>query len=140
VLHPAHRLMAPSTESRTRTYEAPVHPNRESKLPNPVSHQTHAAYAPHPTPPHCTYHLSDHGITTAKCPHCSNSPSTSSYPTYEHGATCYGPQEWYRPTSSGHPGLSILFLHPRSHRRLNASLVRSSFHSPKPLENHSDVS
>ncbi|KAJ7910209.1 hypothetical protein B0H13DRAFT_2329632 [Mycena leptocephala] len=48
-LRPAHRLMAPSTESRTRTYEAPVHPNRESKLPNPVSHQTHAAYAPHPT-------------------------------------------------------------------------------------------
>lgn len=50
VLHPAHCLMAPSTESWTRTYEAPAHPNRESKLPNPVSHQTHAAYAPHPTP------------------------------------------------------------------------------------------
>jgi hypothetical protein len=49
LLHPAHHLMAPSTESRTRTYKAPVHPNRESKLPNPVSHQTHAAYAPHPT-------------------------------------------------------------------------------------------
>jgi hypothetical protein len=49
VLQPAHRLMAPSTESRTRTCEAPVHPNRESKLPNPVSHQTHATYAPHPT-------------------------------------------------------------------------------------------
>jgi hypothetical protein len=49
VLRPAHRLMAPSTESRTSTYEVPVHPNRESKLPNPVSHQMHAAYAPHPT-------------------------------------------------------------------------------------------
>jgi hypothetical protein len=49
VLRPAHRLTAPSTESRTRMYEAPVHPNRESKLLNPVSHQTHAAYAPHPT-------------------------------------------------------------------------------------------
>jgi hypothetical protein len=49
VLRPAHRLMTPSTESRTRTYEVPVHPNRESKLPNSVAHQTHAAYAPHPT-------------------------------------------------------------------------------------------
>jgi hypothetical protein len=49
VLRPAHRLMAPSTELRTRTYESPVHPNRELKLPNPVSHQTHPAYAPHPT-------------------------------------------------------------------------------------------
>jgi hypothetical protein len=49
VLRPAHRLTAPSTEPWTRTYEAPVHPNRESKLPNPDSHQTHAAYGPHPT-------------------------------------------------------------------------------------------
>jgi hypothetical protein len=49
VPHPAHRLMAPSTKLRTRTYEVPVHPNRESKLPNPDSHRTHTAYGPHPT-------------------------------------------------------------------------------------------
>jgi hypothetical protein len=46
---PAQCLMAPSTEPWMRTYEVPVHPNRESKLPNPDSHQTHAAYGPHPT-------------------------------------------------------------------------------------------
>ena len=49
MLRPAHRLTAPSTEPWTRTYEAPVHPNRESKLPNQDSHQTHAAYGPQPT-------------------------------------------------------------------------------------------
>jgi hypothetical protein len=49
VLCPAHLLIAPSTELRTRTYEVPIRPNRESKLPNPDSDQTHAAYGPHPT-------------------------------------------------------------------------------------------
>jgi hypothetical protein len=42
VLRPAHRLMM-------RMYEAPIHPNWELKLPNPDSHQMHAAYGPHPT-------------------------------------------------------------------------------------------
>jgi hypothetical protein len=50
VLCPAHHLMAPSTDSRTRMYETPVHPNQGSKLPNPVSHQMYTAYGPHPTP------------------------------------------------------------------------------------------
>jgi hypothetical protein len=49
VLCPVHCLMAPSTELRMRTYEVPVHPNQESKLPNLDSHQMYAAYSLHPT-------------------------------------------------------------------------------------------
>jgi hypothetical protein len=44
-----HCLMAPLTKLRSRTYEAPAHPNWESKLPNLDSHQMYAAYGPHPT-------------------------------------------------------------------------------------------
>ncbi|KAJ7916719.1 hypothetical protein B0H13DRAFT_2323011 [Mycena leptocephala] len=74
-------------------------------------------------PLHRTYHLSDHGVTAVERPHRLNSPSTSSYPAYEHGPTHYGPREWYGPTNSGHPGLRILFPHPRSHQHSIASLV-----------------
>jgi hypothetical protein len=91
-------------------------------------------------PWHCTYHPFDHGVSTAECPHRLNSLSTSLYPAYECSAACYVPREWYGPTNSGHPGLGIHFPHPRSHQRSNASLVQSSFHSLKPLENHSDAS
>ena len=67
-------------------------------------------------------------------------PSHDSHLAYEHGTTRYGPREWYGPTNSGHPGLRILFPHPRSHQHSNASLVRSSFRPSKPLETYSDGS
>ncbi len=136
VLRPAHRLTAPSTEPWTRTYEAPVHPNRESKLPNPDSHQTHAAYGPHPAS-HIVRTTRPASLDTrwTRTP-----PLHDSHLTYEHGTTRYGPQEWYESTNSGHPGLRILFPHPRSHQHSNASLVRSSFHPSKPLETYSDAS
>jgi hypothetical protein len=57
VLRPAHHLMAPSTEPRTRTYEVPIHPNQESKLPNPDSHQNVRSLRSPSNPPHRTYHL-----------------------------------------------------------------------------------
>ena len=67
-------------------------------------------------------------------------PLHHSHLTYEHGTMRYSPREWYEPANSGHPGLGILFPHPRSHQHSNASLVRSSFRPSKPLETYSDAS
>jgi hypothetical protein len=91
VLRPAHHLTAPSTEPWTRMYEAPVHPNRESKLPNPDSHQTHTAYGPHPTS-HIvrTTHLASHNtrwtlplpelhLCTTHTSHTSTAPRTTAH-------------------------------------------------------------
>jgi hypothetical protein len=122
VLRPAHCLMTPSTELRTRKYEVPVHPNRESKLPNPDSHQMHTAYSPPSNPLHCMYHPPDHGAShTTPAGH--SPPFHDSHLTYEYNTACYTPQEWYCLTNGRHSGHGFLFPHPGTHQCSNASLV-----------------
>lgn len=136
VLRPAHRLMAPSTEPRTRMYKAPVHPNRELKLPNLVSHQTHAAYAPHLTL--C--------ITRTTCPTMVRLPLNTLIMRNPFPRV-HIPHISVMPRATAHENgmdqlivTCFLFPHPGSYQRSNSSLVHSSFHSFKPLETHSDVS
>jgi hypothetical protein len=84
MLRPAHRLTAPSTELWTRTYEAPIRPNWESKLPNPDSHQTHAGTVPiHPS---TSFVLPARLATTLlDAPIFRIPPLHDSHLTYEHG-------------------------------------------------------
>jgi hypothetical protein len=88
-------------------------------------------------------HRANHTIPTGHSQYPNSSSPEFAPHVWSSSATdtaCYDPQEWYGPTNSGHPGLGFLFPHPGSHQRLNTSLVRSSFHSSKPLETHSDAS
>jgi hypothetical protein len=128
VLRPAHCLTAPSTDPWTRMYEVPVHPNRESKLPNPDSHQMHAAYSPHPTS-HIvhTTRLTSHDtrwtlplpklrLCTTRTSHTSTAPCTTAH---ENG--------------TDQPIAGILGFVSSSH-------TREVTHPPKPLETYSDAS
>jgi hypothetical protein len=72
--------------------------------------------------------------TLAGCSHFLKSSFHDSCLTCEYNTTCYTPQKWYGPTNSRHPRLGFLFPHSGTHQFADASLIRSSFHSTKPLQ------
>jgi hypothetical protein len=143
VLHPAHRLLAPSTELRSRTYKVPVHPNRESKLPNPDSHQTYAAYSPCPA-----LHIACITYPTMVRRTLNVLIIRNPFPRVHTPHTSMMPHAMAHENGTGHPIAGILGLVSSSHTwevtntRMQASSDPVSTHPNhlKPTQMHLDVS